>query len=194
MSHTNSGWTARLVVLLMVSIHNQAFAQGDGEADRPPPAEMYAQYEFSIPAAHFEMREYPPASKAITGVGARISADVEIAAVNRDKQFSSTVGFWVFDETYNKGIRLMLADEDGAIGGQIDMMIGHSSVGLSEFNPHLSTNGEITVVITRPSDLEIGYTIAGKVRKFKVPFTPAHVVFQAVGVDGFVEFTEPLPE
>jgi hypothetical protein len=168
-----------------------AFAQDDGK--HPPPAEMRAELEFSIEAGHFELREFPPASKAIATFPARVIADVEVFVANRDPQFGSTVGFWVLDADYNDAIRLMLSDDDGDLDGAISLLstTAQKSVELASFNPRLRSRAVNTIVVTRPSEKEVGFTVAGRTRTFKVDFVPAHVLFQGVGVDGQVEFTSP---
>ncbi len=172
----------------------RAAAQADESETRPPPEEMRAELEFSVTAGHFEMREYPPASKAIASFPSRVVADVEIMIANRDPQFSSTVGFWVLDERYEEGIRIMLADRDGDLTGSIDLVSVDDFMDVASFNPRLRSRAITTVAITRPAEDRIGFTVGGRTRTFDVDFKPAHIVFQAVGVDGFVEFTEPAPE
>jgi hypothetical protein len=183
-----------LAALALVALAPSAIAQ-DGETQkRPPPEEMRAELEFSVAGGHFDMREYPAASKVITTFPSRIIADVEIFVANRHEQFGSTVGFWVFDETYEYGIRLMLSDYGGDLNGSIELMSTNKALDLASFNPRLRARDVTTVVVSRPTEKEIAFTVGGRTRSFKVDFVPAHIVFQAVGVDGHVEFTEPAQE
>jgi hypothetical protein len=189
-------WFAGAASALAVATFVQpALAQDDTEISRPAPEEMRAQLEFSVAGGHFEMREYPAASMAIASTPARVAAEVEIFLANRDPQFSSTVGFYVFDETFSQAIRLMLSDRDGDLRGDIELIWGQSkSIALASFNPRLRARDVTDVVITRPEEGKIDFTVGNRTRTFDIDFVPAHVVFQAVGVDGFVEFTDPPQE
>lgn len=182
-------------VLVLVGRAPSALAQDSEEIQPAAPEEMRAELEFSAPGGHFEMREYPAASTAIRTVPARIAAEVEIFVANRDPQFGSTVGFYVFDETYERSIRLMLNDHAGDLRGDIELLWGYQkSVGLASFNPRLRARSVTDIVITRPEADRIGFTVGNRTRTFEIDFAPAHVVFQAVGVDGFVQFTDPPPQ
>jgi hypothetical protein len=155
-----------------------------------PPPEMRAELELSTPAGHFEMREYPVASKTILKSPSRVSADVQIETANRDPQFASTVGFWVFDEKWTHAIRLMLRDDQksGKLFGNVDEIQSSKSIELAGFKLASSAHDKVRVEISRPTSYEVAYTVNGKTRTFKVDFDPAHVVFQTVGVDGSVKF------